>query len=134
MRVIWSSQLSAQRRLIHRFLLCLITMHLAHGNSHIHLCSTTGTSNSSDLLSHCVTQENHLEFFSTLCKEEANTMFQFCLKYEPHTQLMGSLLGRLNHSVSWRISHAVVIIDTPSQLGRHSPSDQVSHESTRTLS
>jgi hypothetical protein len=38
------------------------------------LCSATGTSNSTDLLSHCVTQENHLEFIiSTLCSEEANT-------------------------------------------------------------
>ena len=38
-RVIWSSssQLSTQRRLIHRLHLCLITMHPAHGNSHVHL-------------------------------------------------------------------------------------------------
>jgi hypothetical protein len=38
-RIIWSSssQLSAQRRLIHRLHLCLITMHPAHGNSHVHL-------------------------------------------------------------------------------------------------
>jgi hypothetical protein len=42
--------------------------------------SATCTSNSTDLLSHCVTQENHLEFFSTLCKEEANTTFRFYLR------------------------------------------------------
>jgi hypothetical protein len=29
---------------------------------HIHLCSVTGTSTSTDLLSHCVTKENHLEY------------------------------------------------------------------------
>jgi hypothetical protein len=51
-----------------------------------------------------------------------------------HTQLMGSLSGRLTQSVSWRMSHAVVIINTPSQLGRHSPPGQVSHGSTRTSS
>jgi hypothetical protein len=37
-------------------------------------------------------------------------------------------------SVSSRMSHADVIINTPSQLGRHSPSGQVSHKSTRSLS
>jgi hypothetical protein len=51
-----------------------------------------------------------------------------------HTQLMGFLSGRLTQSVSWRMSHAVVIINTPSQLGRHSPSGQISHGSTQTLS
>jgi hypothetical protein len=61
------------------FHLCLITMHPTHGISHVHMCSATGTSNSGDLLSHYVTQENHLEFISILCKEEANTTFQFCL-------------------------------------------------------
>jgi hypothetical protein len=115
------------------------------------MCSSTCMSNSTDLLSHCITQENNLEliistlcleeantsfhlclktmhpshgifhtftcaqpqarptqqiFFlialhrriiwsiiSTLCIEEAITMFQFCLRYEPHTQHMGSLSG-----------------------------------------
>jgi hypothetical protein len=38
------------------------------------LCSSTDTSNSTDLLSHCITQESHLEFIiSTLFSEEANT-------------------------------------------------------------
>jgi hypothetical protein len=45
-----------------------------------------------------------------------------------HTQLMGSLSGRLTKFVSWRMSHATIIINTPSQLGRHSPSGQVSHK------
>jgi hypothetical protein len=51
-----------------------------------------------------------------------------------HTQLTGSLTGRLTQSVSWRMSHEAVIINTLSQLGRHSPLGQVSHESTRTSS
>jgi hypothetical protein len=51
-----------------------------------------------------------------------------------HTQLMGSLSRQLTQSVSWRMSHAAIIINTPSQLGRHSPQGQVSHGSTRTLS
>jgi hypothetical protein len=51
-----------------------------------------------------------------------------------HTQHMGSLTGRLTQSVSWRMSHEAVIINTPSQLGRHSPPGQVSHGSTQTSS
>jgi hypothetical protein len=88
---------------------------------------------------------------STLCTEENSTSFHLRLREKdtpnswassPHTgahnvpspsqrgtthpshentQLMGSLSGRLTQSVSWRMSHAVVIINTPSQLGRHSP-------------
>jgi hypothetical protein len=63
-----------------------------------------------------------------------HTTFLLHLREEPHTQLMGFLSGRLTQSVSWRMSHADVIINTPSQLGRHSPSGQVSHGSTRTSS
>jgi hypothetical protein len=62
------------------FHFCLRMMHPTHGISHVHLCSDTGTSNTTDLLSHYVTEENHLEFISTICKEEANTTFQFCLR------------------------------------------------------
>jgi hypothetical protein len=51
-----------------------------------------------------------------------------------HTQIMGSLSGRLTQSMSWRMSHIAVIINTPSQLGSYSPPGQVSHRSTRTLS
>jgi len=63
---------SAQRRLIHHLHFCShddapITL----GFHTFTLCSATGTSNYVDLLSHCITQENHLEFFSTPCKEEA---------------------------------------------------------------
>jgi hypothetical protein len=68
---------SAQRRLIHHLHLC--SHDDAPNTLGFHtftLCSATGTSNSTDLLSHCVTQENHLEFFSTLCKEEAISTFQ----------------------------------------------------------
>jgi hypothetical protein len=44
------------------------------------LCSATSTSNSTDLLSHCITQENNLEFFSTPCKEEVISTFLLCLR------------------------------------------------------
>jgi hypothetical protein len=71
----------AQRSLIHHLHFC------SHDDApntlgfHMFtLCSATDTSNSADLLSHCVTKENHLEFFSTLCKEEVISMFQLCLR------------------------------------------------------
>jgi hypothetical protein len=67
---------SAQRRLIHHLHFC------SHddaprtlGFHTFTLCSATGTSNSADLLSHCVTQENRLEFLSTPCKEKAISTF-----------------------------------------------------------
>jgi hypothetical protein len=67
---------SAQRRLIHHLNLC--SHDDAPNTLGFHtftLCSTTYTSNSVDLLSHCVTKENHLQFFSTLCKEEIISTF-----------------------------------------------------------
>jgi hypothetical protein len=42
---------------------------------------------------------------------QGHTTFLLRLREEQHTQLMGSLSGRLTQSVSWRISHAVVIIN-----------------------
>jgi hypothetical protein len=72
---------SAQRRLIHHLHFCSHDDAPSTLGFHTFtLCSATGTSNSADLLSHCVTQENHLEFFSTLCKEEAISTFQLCLR------------------------------------------------------
>jgi hypothetical protein len=72
---------SAQRRLIHHLHFCshddvpnTLGFHM------FTLCSATCTSNSTYLLSHCVTQENHLEFISTLCKEEAISTFLLCLR------------------------------------------------------
>jgi hypothetical protein len=53
------------------------------------MCSSTSTSNSTDLLSHCITHESHLEFIiSTLCSKEANTSFFISIS-ERCTQLMG---------------------------------------------
>jgi hypothetical protein len=69
-----------QRRLIHHLHLC--SHNDAPNTLGFHtftLCSSTITSNSEDLLSHRVTQENHLELFSTLCKEEAISTFHLCL-------------------------------------------------------
>jgi hypothetical protein len=72
---------SAQRRLIHHLRL------RSHDNAPntlvfhtFTLCSATYTSNSAYLLSHCITHENHLEFFSTLCKEEVISTFLLCLR------------------------------------------------------
>jgi hypothetical protein len=112
------------------FHLCLRTMHPAHGISHVHLCSATGTSNSTNLLSHCVTQENHLKY-------HLNSLQGGGQHNVPVLSQIGTThptQGLSLRSVSWRMSHAVVIINTPSQLGRHSPSSQVSHGTTRTLS
>jgi hypothetical protein len=64
---------------------------------------------------------------------QGHTMFLIHLREEPHAQLMGFLSCRLTQSMSWRMCHVAVIINTPSQLGRHSPSGQVSYESTRTM-
>jgi hypothetical protein len=72
---------STQRRVIHHLHLC------SHDNAPstlgfhtFTLCSATGMSNSTDHLSHYVTQENHLELFSTLCMEEVISTFQLCLR------------------------------------------------------
>jgi hypothetical protein len=76
MRFIWisSSKIYSHMRLIHCLHLFLITCTHLMGIHMFTLCSTTGTSNSKDLLSHCVTQENHMEFIiSTLFSEEAIT-------------------------------------------------------------
>jgi hypothetical protein len=75
---------------MHRFHLYLITMHPAHGNSHVHLCSATYMSNSTDLLSHCVTQENHLELFSTLYKGRP-TQRSSSVSNRNHTPILGAL-------------------------------------------
>jgi hypothetical protein len=64
-------------------------------------------SNSADLLSHYVTQENHMEFFSTLCKEEA-------IFYVPDLYQIGTKHPSQGLSlmfVSWRMSHVFVIIN-----------------------
>jgi hypothetical protein len=87
-----------------------------------------------------VSDRNHTPNSWASSPHTGHTTFLLCLREEPHTHLMGtpnswaSLSGRLTQSVSWRMSHATVIINTPSQLGRHSPSGQVSHGSTRTSS
>jgi hypothetical protein len=69
-----------QRRLIHHLHFC--SHDDAPNTLGFHtftLCSTTGMPNSTDHLSHCITQENHLEFFSNLCMEEVISTFQICL-------------------------------------------------------
>jgi hypothetical protein len=72
---------SAQRRLIHHLHFCSHDDAPSTLGFHTFtLCSATGTSNSADHLSHYVTQENHLEFFSTLCMEEVISTFQLCLR------------------------------------------------------
>jgi hypothetical protein len=71
----------AQRRLIHHLHLCSHDDAPSTLGFHTFtLCSATGTSNSADLLSHYVTQENHLELLLTLCKEEVISMFHLCLR------------------------------------------------------
>jgi hypothetical protein len=85
---------STQRRLIHH--LHFYSHDNATNTLGFHtftLCSTTCTSNSADHLSHYVTQEKHLEFFSTVYMEEVIYTFWLCLRYEPHTLLRGFLLG-----------------------------------------
>ena len=61
---------AAQRRLIHHLHFC--SHDDAPNTLGFHtftLCLARGTSNSTDLLSHCFTHENHMDFFSNLCKE-----------------------------------------------------------------
>jgi hypothetical protein len=99
---------SAQRRLIHHLHFC------SHDNAPntlgfhtFTLCSATDTSNSVDLLSHCVTQENHLEFCSTLCKEEVISTFQLSQIGTTHPSQGLSL-----RFVIWRMSHVAAIINS----------------------
>ena len=74
------------------------------------LCSATCMSNSADLLSHCVTQENHLEYhiISTLCTEEANTSFHLCLRMIHPT-----------HGLSLRSTHSVYVLEDVSRSCNH---------------
>jgi hypothetical protein len=70
------------------------------GFSHVHLCSATGTSNSTDLLSHCVTQENHLEYHLNSLQgggqHNVPVLSQIGTTHPSHgLSLMGSLSGRL---------------------------------------
>jgi hypothetical protein len=70
-----------QRMLIHHLHFC------SHDNAPntlgfhtFTLCSATCISNLADLLSHFITQKNHLEFLLTLCREEAVSTFQLYLR------------------------------------------------------
>jgi hypothetical protein len=72
---------STQRRLIHHLHFC--SHEDAPNTLGFHtftFFSATCTSKSTYFLSHCITQENHLEFFSTIYKEEAISTFQLCLR------------------------------------------------------
>jgi hypothetical protein len=72
---------SAQRRIIHH--LHFFSHDDAPSTLVFHmftLCSATGTPNFANHLSHRVTRENHLEFFSMLCKEVSISTFTLYLK------------------------------------------------------
>jgi hypothetical protein len=93
------------------------------GHTMFHLClKENDTPNSWASSLHKGTQR------SIFVSERNNTPISWAHPTHGHTQLMGSLIGRLTQSMSWRMSHAAVIINTPSQLGRHSPSGQVLHK------
>jgi hypothetical protein len=67
---------STQRRIIHHLHFC--SHDDAPNTLGFHtftLFSTTCTSNSKNILSHCITQENHLYLFSTPCKEDSISTF-----------------------------------------------------------
>jgi hypothetical protein len=53
-------------------------------------------------LSHCVSQENHLEYqiISTLCTEEANTSFHLCLREKDTPNSWASPHRGTKHSIS----------------------------------
>jgi hypothetical protein len=140
-RIIWSitsCQLFAQWRPVHRFISVSESTthpthelpHLAQGHTMFHLrprvephTHLMGTPNSWD-------SSPHIGAHNIPSLSQRGTTHPS----HGHTQLMGFLTGRLTQSVAWRMSHATVIINTPSHLGRHSPPGQVSHGSTRTLS
>ena len=52
----------------------------------------------------------------------------------PITWVCPTMGSSIEENVSWRMSHNAAIINTPSQLGRHSPLGKFFHGSTRTLS
>jgi hypothetical protein len=117
-RIIWSitsSQLSAQRRPVHRFIsVSERTTHPTHGlphptqghttfhlrlreEPHTHLMGTPNSWASSP----------HTGAHNVPSPSQRGTTHPS----HGHTQLMGSLSGRLTQSVSWRMSHAAVIIN-----------------------
>jgi hypothetical protein len=117
-RIIWSitsSQLSAQRRPVHRFIsVSERTTHPTHGlphptqghtmfhlrlreEPHTHLMGTPNSWASSP----------HTGAHNVPSPSQRGTTHPS----HGHTQLMGFLTGRLTQSVSWRMSHAAVIIN-----------------------
>jgi hypothetical protein len=109
---------STQRRLIHHLYLC--SHDDAPNTLGFHtftLCSTTGMSNSANLLSHCVTQENHLEFFSTLCKEEAISTLQLHRQRFPFWPVWGNGLG---HSFFLAVTLSSGQVEWSASPGSHS--------------
>jgi hypothetical protein len=122
MRIIWSttsSQISTQRRMIHP--------------SHGHLHPSQGYT------SFHLKRHTHIMGILTPYRGTQRPISVSEMNVTPITWAHPThgLSHRSSHSVSeenvsWRMSYEDVIINTPSQLGRHSPPGQVSHGSTRT--
>jgi hypothetical protein len=93
----------SQRRIIHHLHLC--SHDDAPNTLGFHtftLCSTKGTSNSANLLSHCITWENHLKFFSLYVRRIPYLCCNSVL-YRNHTPLSGGFsqvckLENVSHS------------------------------------
>jgi hypothetical protein len=85
------------------------------------MCSSTGTSNSTYILSHYITLESHLDFIiSTLYSEEANTSF--------------SSLSQNDAPISWDFTRSPVLSHIHVQLSRSSFSLNYIGESSRVSS
>jgi hypothetical protein len=116
MRVIWSSssQLSAQRRLIHHLHLCLMTMHPTLWEF---TCSPCAQPQARPTL--------QISFLTALHRRIIWSSSQLSVRRRPslrsnsvsdrnHTPLSGAL----SQVCVWRMSHAAVIINNPSITGQ----------------
>jgi hypothetical protein len=110
------------------FHLYLTTIHPTHGISHTFTCAQPQARPTQQIF-----------FLTALHKRVIWSIISTLYRGGQHNIPVLSQIGTTHpshglslRSVSWRMTHAVVIINTHSQLGRHSPSGQVSHRSTRT--
>jgi hypothetical protein len=112
---------------------------------HVHLCSVTGMSNSTYILSHCVTQENHLEYHlnslhrgGSFFLDRNHTPISWALSRvcvledvsrncNHHHSLSSREAFSTRPSISWKYLKfvLVLVINTPSQLERYSPPSQI---------
>jgi hypothetical protein len=98
------------------FHLCLRTMHTTHGLSYVHLCSATGMSNSTDLLSHYVTQENHLEYHLNSLAQKRSAQHSSSVSDRNHIPISWA---HPTHGLSLRSTQSIYVLEDISRKCNH---------------